>query len=808
MLNEKIKKHALFSSFLFWVCLSVHPTRAMQFSDSCAYEIRGSIVDAETKQPIPFATVMIKNTQHGAVADEQGKFLLDKLCGKGYTLVCSSVGYKPVTHHHDAHHKAPVIYMASAASELESVVVEGEAIVGDMQSIALDKIDRAELATKTTRLLASAIGDIQGVTFTSTGSNVQLPVIHGLYGNRILIINNGVKHGFQNWGTDHGPEIDIASANNISILKGAAGVRYGPEALGGAVVVEGNPLNLSEKMYGNIASGYQTNGRGYHTTANMGAGYEKFSYHVGGNYIRIGDRHAPDYSLTNTGMVERSANAGFRYHLAQWDFKVYYSYVDQDLGLLRSSVAESGALFARSVSTNEPLIIRDFSYDINEPRQDATHHLATLSVDWHSANLGDFALLLSRQNNLRQEFDVRRNAELPIIDLELNTTDTRVEWHHPSWGELEGTIGLQYFSQNNDNNPGTGTTPFIPNYNTQRFSAFIIESLQRGSNTYELGLRLDHEFNSVRGRETSQAIFRNDYSFTNVTASMGFVRDFSPHWKIRTNLGSAWRTPNMAELYSFGQHGFKSQFGLWRYYTNEDGELRTDRVLTEEDEVAEPEKGYKWINELTHQRDDHALTLTAYTHFIDNFIFDRPVAVIGTIRGPMPVFIYDQADALFVGADLTYSRTFTKTLKGTLGASYLWSQNVRKNEPLINQPPVNINAELSWKTPPILGLDFSKLTLQASYTFRQFQAPRTITPGQLINGEVEITPDSEIFDFTDAPEGYFLGHAQWEWRLGSLGGQVEVRNLLNTPYRDYLNQLRYFADEPGRNFLFTINYKF
>ena len=446
MLNEKIKKHTLFSLFFFWACLSLYPTRAMQFSDSCAYEIQGRIIDAETKQPIPFATVMIKNTRKGAMADEHGKFLLDKLCGKEYTLLCSCVGYKPVTHHHDTHHKEPVIYMASAASELESVVVEAEAIVGDMQSMVLDKIDRSQLATKTTLSLASAIDGIQGITFTSTGSNVQLPVIHGLYGNRILIINNGVKHGFQNWGTDHAPEIDITSADNISVLKGASGVRYGPEALGGAVVVEGHPLNLSEKLHGRITSGYQTNGRGYHTNAHLGGGTEKFSYHLGANYLRVGDRHAPDYSLTNTGMVEQSANAGFRYHLPQWDFKVYYSYVGQDLGLLRSSVAESGNLFARSLTADRPLIIRDFSYNINEPRQNTTHHLATLAIDWHS-DLGKLTLLLGQQINLREEYDVRRNAELPIIDLELNTTDTRLEWSHPSFGGLEGTLGLQYFSQ-------------------------------------------------------------------------------------------------------------------------------------------------------------------------------------------------------------------------------------------------------------------------------------------------------------------------------------------------------------------------
>ena len=804
---RKIKKYLLLNSILLWVCLGAHPALARPVPDSCTYQIRGSILDVETQQPVPYATVLIKRTQQGTVADEDGKFVLDELCPVDYTLVCSSVGYKPVTHHHDAHHGQPVIYMAATTSELESIVVEGEAIVGDMRSMAMNRLDQDELAANATRSLAATVGEVPGVTFTSTGSNVQLPVIHGLYGNRILIVNNGVKHGFQNWGISHAPEIDVASADQITVLKGAAGVRYGPEALGGVVVVEGHPLSLSEEMHGDVSTAYQTNGRGGQANAHFGQGYERFSYHAGGSYTRIGDRHTPDYSLTNTGMMEQSANVGLRYHWPQWDVQVYYSYVEQELGLLRASVTESGDLFARSLTAERPLIIRDFSYNINEPRQNTTHHLATSTIDWYS-DFGKLTLLLSRQFNQRQEYDVRRSAELPIIDLELSTDDVRLEWYHPSVGGLEGTVGVQYFYQNNDNNPGTNTTPFIPNYNTRRLSAFVIESITRGSSTYELGIRLDHEHNSVRGRETSQAIFRNDYSFRNITASLGMVRDISPSWQFRTNVGSAWRTPNMAELYSFGQHGFQTQFGLWRYYTSETDELRTDQVLTEEDGAAEPERGYKWINELTHQREDHTLTLTAYSHFIENYIFDRPVAVIGTVRGPMPVFIYDQANALFVGADFTYARTFTKRLKGTLGASYLWSQNIEKQEPLINQPPINISGDLSWQTPSFFGLDASKLTLQTSYTFQQFQAPRTVTPRQLIDGEVEVSPTSEIFDFRAAPEGYFLGHVRWEGQWGRLGGQVEVNNLFNTRYRDYLNQMRYFADELGRNFHFTIHYTF
>ena len=804
------KKYIYILSYCFSLsaCFQELKVNAMTIADSCTFQISGIVLDADTEEPIPFATVTIKNTVRGTIADQDGKFLLDNLCEGEYTLECTCIGRKPVTHHHDVHHKDPVIYMATNTSELESVVIEGKEIKGDVQSLSLSSIDKSALLMQTTNSLAAAIDEIQGVTFISTGSNVQLPVIHGLYGNRILIINNGVKHGFQNWGTDHAPEIDITSADQITVLKGATGVRFGPEALGGVVLVEGHPLDLTKSLHGTINTGYQTNGRGYHINGNLGAGNDKISYNLSGNFQKIGDRQAPDYSLTNTGMEEKSINAGFRYHLPQWDIKTYYSYITQNLGLLRASIAHSPEKLARSIAAPRPLdeYILDFSYDINEPRQNTVHHLATFTVDWFT-DLGKFSLLLSQQVNQRKEYDVRRNADRPIINLQLNTTDSRLLWYHPTTKGLQGILGLQYFSQNNDNNPGTSTTPFIPNYNTHRFSVFLIESLQKGKNTFELGLRVDHEYNSVRGRETSQEIFRNEFSFTNITASVGFVRDLSSSWQLRSNLGSAWRPPNMAELYSFGQHGFKVQYGLWRYIL-ENGWPNTERVLTQSDKPTKSERGYKWTNELSYDKNGHALALTAYSQYIDNYTFDRPIGLTRTWIGPMPMFIYDQADALFIGVDLTYSYSLTDNLKGVFGGSYLWSKTIEKNQPLINQPPVRINADFSWKTPTFLGLQSSKLTLQTSYTLEQFLAPSTIGLGQLAANEVQITSETEIFDIKDAPTGYFLAHLKWDWKLNKLGGQLEVRNVFNTAYRDYLNQMRYFADEPGRNILLTINYKF
>jgi iron complex outermembrane recepter protein len=567
-------------------------------------------------------------------------------------------------------------------------------------------------------------------------------------------------------------------------------------------------LHLNEPFFTNVGTGFQTNGKGIFTKIETGQGLKKWSYAMGGNYTKIGDRHAPDYSLTNSGKEEKSMNVGVRYRTKIWDFNTYYSFVDQNLALLRSSVAESGNAFVRAINADRPVIVDPFSYNINEPNQLTQHHLGKAELSWQYSDDAKLTFRAGKQLNKRQEYDVRRNADKPIINLELTTSDYQLEWKHPDWKKLDGLVGVQLFTQNNDNNPGTGTTPFIPNYNTLRYSGFIIESFTKHKNTFETGLRVDYEHNNVRGRETNQDIFKDDYSFTNLTASLGYIRKISENSTFRTNLGTAWRTPNMAELYSFGQHGFKTTFGLMRHYANENGELRTDKVAKIDESSVAPEKGFKWINEWSTQKKNNSYTLTGYANYIQNFIFNRPLAVIGTIRGPMPVFVFEQADVFLVGADFTWQRNWNRHLSGVYSFSYLWSKNMEKNEPLINQPPISTSYKLSWQAPQFWNIKASQVEIKPRYTFRQFHAPRTVSPEALIDGSVVIGPNDEIFDFMNAPKGYFLLDLAWSFNIGKLKSNIAVQNVFNTSYRNYLNEMRYFADDLGRNFLLSINYTF
>ena len=792
------------------VFFTVGTMLSAQRTDSCTYELQGIILDADTKEAIPYVQVIVKETQRFTLTDLDGKFYLEDLCDESNTILISCLGYCDTTCQHFYEGKeSPYIYLKKEVSSLETVMIVAAKTKDEGTiSIAQQRVDNVQLSADPTQTLAAAISGVNGVTFASAGNNVQLPVIHGLYGNRVLTLNNGVKHGFQNWGSDHAPEIDISSANSVTVVKGAAGVRYGPEALGGAIVVEADPLYLNEPLRARVGTGYQTNGNGYFANAEIGQGWQKWSYHLGANYTKIGDRRTPDYSLTNSGKEEKGISGGLRYRLENLDFKVYYSYLNQNLALLRSSIASSGTAFVKAINSPEPVIIRPFSYEINPPRQFAQHHFGKAEAKWRYADDASLTLRVSSQLNQREEYDVRRNAELPIIDLDLITSDYQLEWEHPEWLNLNGLIGLQAFVQNNDNNPGTGTTPFIPNYNTFRYSAFVIESLKINRVTFELGDRLDYETNDVRGRKTNQELFADRFNFANLTSSLGYIHRVSDNTTFRTNFGTAWRTPNMAELYSFGQHGFRTSFGLLRYYTNEDGNLRTDRVTLMESSDVTPEKGFKWINEWQLRKNPNTYTFTAYANYIEDFIFDRPLAVVGTVRGPMPVFIFDQADALFAGADISWQRKWSSTLDGTLDLSYLWSRNLKRDETLINQPPMTVGYKLNWTTPNFWKVNTSQLSLNTDYTFQQFQAPRTVRPDELIDGSVVITTESEIFDFRDAPDGYFLLDLSWRLDFGPLNVGVSIQNAFNARYRNYLNEMRYFADEPGRNILFTVNYSF
>ncbi len=764
--------------------------------------IRGVVLDIETREPLPYATLTIVNTSQGAITNEHGEFLIENVCLEEVDLEVRFLGYKTLVHHHDFHHRSPTIYLAPDQLELESVIIEEDLGVHEVRSLSTTELEVSKLER-----LGSSSGDLvaqlSGVSTLKTGQNVVKPLIHGLHSNRVLIINNGVRHSYQAWGLEHAPEIDPSQIDRIEVVKGASTVRYGSDALGGVILFNAPGPSYRQSLGGAISGGYQTNGQGYSGEFQLREGYERVAWQVSASGAKQGDLEAPDYHLTNTGKEELGISAGIRFHWSWADLDIYANRFDQSLGILRGSVNGNLEDLANAMVSEPPPDTRGFSYDIRNPRQETTHDLVRLKSSIYVGK-NQFDLQYSYQKNQRKEFDIRRgtNNDRPAIDLVLATHAIDFDWDHPSKDNWEGTLGLQFSSQNNDNLPGTNTIPFVPNFNTQSIGFFAIESLNSGNTTYEGGVRLDYLSMNVRGRDSRNNIYRDELNYTNFTFTLGVIQPLSKNWSFRTNIGSAWRPPNIGELYSFGKHQSIIEYGLWRYALDpESNDVDTGSVLTNDQKQVNSEVGFKWIGSLTYQKNGLQAEITPYTNYIRNYFFLRPFGITNTVRGSFPFFIWGQTNALYVGVDIDLKKRWNQ-IESEFKISYVDARDTQNGQRFLFIPPLNINGSVSF---PLGKLN---ATLGADWTARQWNAPGVITPSEFISDNPPVINTGETFDFRPAPNGYLLLNAGVGYAFGSLNTKLEIQNLLNSSFRGYTDQISYFADDLGINVRILFAYEF
>ncbi|MEM1358352.1 MAG: TonB-dependent receptor [Bacteroidota bacterium] len=799
--------------FILLVCLSWVVTTLWgqpTTKSDCPYKISGKVYDAETKEPLAFVSVQLDGTSEGLLTDANGQFEFKSLCEQEYDLVFSYLGYKSIKHHHDFHHPFLEIFLAPEEYLLESIVVEATSLRSGLVSTTSAQLSGKDLEAVASESFGDAVSEIAGVGVLKTGQNIAKPIIHGLHSNRVLVINNGLRHEFQNWGEDHAPEIDPSQINNIEVVKGAATVRFGPDALGGVVLVSPAKAELSTPLQGKIRLHGRSNGRAGEGAVELRKGFKRWSILGGGSWAKQGDLKAADYQLTNTGKNENGYFGELSFHpFAKIDIEASYSHFEQEVGILSGSVFGNLDDLRRALSAEPPLLTMPFSYDIVQPRQEMEHDLYKGSIryvgDQHSLRIQ-----YGSQVNKRQEFGVRR-GDAPNIDLELRTESIDLDWNHPDVGALSGKFGAQWLKKANDNQPGTNTVPFIPNYDEERLGFYLIESLSVGKGQIEAGLRFDIFESIITGREPDNTIYRNFIEYRNLSGTLGLQYPLGERSTFRSNFGTAWRAPDVAELYRFGQHSFFIEYGLWRYTIDERFDLvsTSEGILDQTDREVPSEQGYKWINTYNLETDKLRLELTGYINYIENYIYSKPAGLTRTPRGFFVYFIYDQTDALLWGIDassqLTHSERFTSAVKG----SFLWSKQISRNDFFAAQPPPQLSYDLTYK-PKITWLPEAQLRLSLDYTFEQFQHPRIISVEEFIfageQGINRFSEDARDFDLLPPPPAFLLTNLSWSNAWKKFDVRLEVRNVFNVSYRNYTDRLRYFADDLGRNFLMTFTY--
>lgn len=786
---------------LYYLLTSLSLAISSLLYGQCDREINGQILDADTHEPLAFATIKISNSSLGTVSDINGFFHLTDICEEEVHLEVQFVGYKKLIHHHDFHHADPIIYLAADETLLESVVVE-ENRIEKLQTMALQRsdINQLEIASHSIGQLTE---ELSGVTLLKTGANISKPIIHGLHSNRILVINDGVRHAYQVWGQEHAPEIDPSHVDQIKLVKGAATVKYGPEALGGVLLYNSGTPTFDQHLNGNVVASYQTNGKAPSSSIRIGHGTHRFAWDLAGYGIYLGDQHAPKYNLTNTGKREYGTSFNTVFHQAKFDIKISGSYFEQELGILRGSIGSSPSDLQNAINRGTPNPTRDFTYTIQNPRQVTNHGLLKsellLFLGEHSFNFQ-----YAYQQNKREEYDVRRGElnERPVINLDLISHSVETEWTQPSTEQWSGSSGIQVYTQNSTNFPGTNPLNFVPDYDVINMGAYTIQSVELNETILEFGARLDFQTLSVADTIRDVFTYTNEINFSNPTFTIGARKKLNNEITVFSNLGTAWRAPNVAELYAFGYHSSRLQFGFWRYDLEPTITTPVDSVFDQSLREVPPEQGYKWVSGIELRKKNLSAEFIFYANKIQNYIFMRPYGVSTSVIGTFAYFILDQTDAVFFGSDCDIRYNHPYHLMSELKLSYVYAKSTDRNQALLEIPPLNIDYSLEYKD------DGIGAGLNLNYSARQWNAPSSIEPEDIENGDITIDLNNDIFDFMDAPKGFLLvgGHISYEKK--SIEAQLRVDNLFNQSYRLYTDRQRYYSDALGRNFSISLNYKF
>lgn len=312
---------------------------------------------------------------------------------------------------------------------------------------------------------------------------------------------------------------------------------------------------------------------------------------------------------------------------------------------------------------------------------------------------------------------------------------------------------------------------------------------------------MDHQRLAVNDTIRDVTVYSNEIDFTNATFTLGLRHELMEGIELYSNIGTAWRAPNVAELYSFGYHFSRIQFGLWRYNFEPNITTPIDRVYDESVRQVNSERSLKWVTGMEIKKGNVDAEVVIHANRISDYIFLRPFGITTNVAGTFPFFIYDQTSAIFLGSDIDVRFQHSAEWSSEMKAAYVYASDTDGDQPFIEIPPLQLSYVLDY-TKDNWGFELS-----AVYSGQQWHAPPVFEPISFQNGQAEVAPD-QIFDFMAVPQDFVLFGAGVSYELGGLNVTVRADNLFNLSYRRYTDRLRYFSDAQGRNIALAIGYDF
>lgn len=660
-------------------------------------------------------------------------------------------------------------------------------IATNLSTILLDETYLEENASNN---LVNTLEKVPGFRALQTGSSIAKPSLRGFSQNRLVMLEYGVKHEGQQWGLEHGLELDGFLVERLEILKGPASILYGSDAIGGVIQVLNPIIPRKDTIQTTLMSGFRSND----LAASFGIRnlwvkkdffllskikYENFgSYQTTRHFFETDGQHIdlPNRRLPNSGGETFTAaiQTGIR---KDWGFSnLNFSYNNQNLGLYHlDSHEEDDHDHDHDHDHGEKEVSR--KYDL--PYQQTQHFKVVSNTHFHLGET-NVELDLAYQVNQRKEFEAEHGEDdhdhdhdhdEEALKLVLHTYSAALKFKYFLNDNWNFTYGVQSSYQVNKRG---GHEYLLADYSNTQVGLFALAN-------YHINTRLDAQF-ALRGdyiKQSASAAFDQGVLLsekfskdrTMFAFSTGLKWDLSEHWQVKYNLGSAYRFPQMVELTANGIHHGALRHEMGNSNLGIESGLQNDLSLHFEKE--------KW-----------KLHFSPFLNSFSNFIYLQNTGLYSSIDSSVFVYQYAQAAVLFAGAELHVAYQISPKLKSETGLEYVYNRSKATNRALPFTPPFSLVEELSLK--PFSG---NMKRVFFSLTGHYFAAQNRV----------------DLNEQTTA--AYFLLHLSvgntFKFNKSALTTQLNVRNLTNQYYLNNMSQYRaYNIPEQGINVQVSLKYTF
>ena len=760
--------------------------------------LSGVVRDSETR-PVEAATLKVVPGLSYTVSKQDGTFILSCPADEKIEfLEVSHVAYEPVRIRlEDMKHNAHLhINMKIAVHVLQGVEIYRQNLLATLlqESQPLQVVDREFIEKNNTGTFSGALASLPGISTMKLGVGIAKPVIRGMSFNRILVNNSGIKQEGQQWGADHGLEIDPFDVGSVEVIKGPASLLYGSDGIGGVINIRAErPLEVDGDRLDWISS-YQSNNDAFSNSIGWQGKKKRWLYGARLTHQDYGDYTVPADEFTYAGFnlpiyenrLKNTAGQELHYSVMIGQMRkrttstLRFSAFNQEAGIFTGAIGLPRSYNLRHENRHR---------DIDFPKQE-NQHLMLVNNNAFALGNDQLEVDLGIQWNRRKElsFPGAHGIEASSVDsdlalgLALTTYSSNVRYQVNRTEGYAILFGGQFQYMDNQRE---GFEFLLPDFYSTQLGFFNYHVWEAGPKwVINAGIRYDYGQHTIQQHlqplydqasmqptgEYEERTPGFDRKFENFSGAAGVTYRLNPDNHIKVNLGNSFRFPSAIELSSNGVHhgNFRHEVG---------------------DPSLDVERGYQTDLTFLHKSEHLLLEFSAFYAYYQQYIYLAPTGRFSYLSSGGTMWQYRQDDALFNGWELMANFQLPLSLKAELAAEWVQNINLDTDLPLPLTPAASILANLEYN-----GFTWVDSRISDAYVFA---------------GVEHMFEQNRVDRNESTTPGNFILNAGMGCRIQIAGRKLQFRmnvnNVLNTSYFNHISRYRLInLPEQGRNLLVSL----